>query len=149
MRFLYVALFVLVFIADRVAKCLAISKKISNYKVTSFLSLDLHFNRGVSWGIFDSQSSLVFSAISILVCFITIGLIIFAYIRFKEGHTIVGEVLAISGSISNIIDRLLYGGVVDFVSCYYGPLYWPVFNLADVFIVVGIFLILYNVITGR
>jgi len=147
--FLYVALFAFVFLLDRVTKFFIVSQKVFSYSVTSFLSFDLTLNRGVSWGMFDSQSTLIFSFVSILIVGVTFGLMLFAYWRLKDGYNIAGEVLAIAGSLSNIVDRIVYGGVVDFISFHYGTFSWPIFNIADVCIVVGIFFVLINMLIER
>jgi len=138
---LYSVLFLIVFISDRVTKFFVVSKSLYNCDVNSFLTFDLTFNRGVSWGMFDSQSTLVFLTVSSVVVLVTIGFAIFAFMRWKDGYLIIGEVLAIAGSTSNIFDRVLYGGVVDFIVVNFGGYSWPVFNIADFCIVLGVFLV--------
>jgi len=143
-QLLYAILFLMIFIADRITKFIVLSRNFYNHKVARFLTFDIAYNRGISWGMFDSKSSFVFLMVSLLIVVMTIFLGIVAYFRFKEGHTIVGEVMAIAGSCSNITDRILYGGVIDFISLHYGKWFWPVFNVADLFIVMGIVLIFLN-----
>jgi len=142
--FWYVTLFLFVFTSDRVTKFLAVSQQYSQYNVNQFLSFTLTFNRGVSWGIFDSQSSILFLLVSLLIFSITIGLIVLAVKRYQQGDYIVGETLAIAGSLSNIIDRIWYGGVVDFISIKVATFSWPIFNIADVAIVVGIVILCFS-----
>jgi len=139
--FWYVTLFIFVFMVDRVTKFFVLTQQYANYKINSFLSFDLMFNRGVSWGIFDSQNSVVFAMVSLFIFLITIGLIVFAIRRYKNGKIIVGETLAIAGSASNIVDRIFYGGVVDFIVLSFGKISWPIFNIADVAIVLGILIL--------
>jgi len=66
----------------------------------------------------------------------------FAYYNYKQGNNIAAEVCIIAGSISNLIDRVIYGGVIDFIILSYGSLSWPVFNVADAMIVLGVILLL-------
>lgn len=139
--FWYVALFGLIFFTDRATKFFALTNRFSRHKVNSFLSFNLMFNRGISWGMFDSQSSLIFLLISSFILLITLVMAAYAYTRFRSGHNIIGEVMVIAGSLSNILDRILYSGVIDFIVVSFGKWSWPVFNVADAFIVIGVCII--------
>jgi len=66
-----------------------------------------------------------------------------AYYNYARGASVIAETLIIAGSVSNLIDRAVYGGVVDFVLLSYGTMSWPVFNIADVAIVMGVGLLLF------
>jgi len=140
--FLYAFIFSIILISDRLTKSLAISNKFSNYKVFNFLSFDLTFNRGVSWGFLNSPSPSVFGFVSLMVISLTIVLVFYAREKWKTNVSILGEVLAIAGSFSNILDRVFYSGVADFIVFHFGKFYWPAFNIADSCIVAGIFLII-------
>ncbi len=61
-----------------------------------------------------------------------------AYRRFLQSRFVLGEVLVVSGSFSNLIDRVLHYGVIDFIQILYGDWSWPLFNIADCCIVVGV-----------
>ena len=71
------------------------------------------------------------------------------YARWILGKNILGEIFVLSGAISNIIDRFYYHGVIDFISLHWKKYYWPIFNLADLFIVLGVFLMLFYVIKEK
>jgi len=139
--FWYVTLFLSVFALDRVTKFFVLKYQYSHYHVTSFLSFNIVFNRGFSWGICDSQDSFVFFIVSATIFLITVGLGFFAWRRYSKGHMIIGETVAVAGSLSNIIDRIFYGGVVDFIVLSFGKFSWPIFNFADFFIFFGILLV--------
>ncbi|EKD23491.1 MAG: lipoprotein signal peptidase [uncultured bacterium] len=149
--FWYVILFLFVLLFDRVTKFFALVNQFSNYKITDFLEFDLVYNRGMSWGMLDSKSTLIFVLVSAFICLVTLAMATYAYLRFKAGHNIFGEIIVIAGSLSNIIDRVIYGGVIDFIvfSCDYftklGKLSFPIFNLADTFIFIGVFIITINI----
>lgn len=100
------------------------------------LSIDLVFNQGVSWGLL--QNILQPWMVTMLVVVITAGVVWYAYTQFLQNRCIGGEVLVIAGSVSNLIDRMIYPGVLDFIELSYAGWSWPVFNIADVSIVVGI-----------
>jgi len=79
--------------------------------------------------------------VSIFISLITLFILVYSYKRYKKGHSIVGETLVLAGSISNILDRIMYGGVIDFIVVSFGSYSWPVFNIADIAIVIGAFII--------
>lgn len=107
------------------------------------------FNRGISWGMLNSGSSLTFYALTGLVIAITLILSGYAYQSMQRGHAIWGELLIISGSISNIIDRFIYGGVVDFIEVRIGSWIGPAFNVADSMIVLGVCIMAFGLLYGR
>jgi signal peptidase II len=137
----YGALFLAILICDRITKWWAIHKWISENRITDYLSFHTVVNRGISWGMFHSASDSVFIAITLLITLITCALALHAYRKFAHGIPVWGEVLIISGSVSNILDRLFYHGVIDFIVLHKGDWVWPVFNGADICIVLGVFYI--------
>ncbi len=135
----HIALAVTIFIVDRITKLLALTQCMqSACTVNSFLSFEVVFNRGISWGMFHSSSDIIFYAVSTVIALMTAMLCGYAYHNYKQGNLIVAEVCIIAGSCCNLIDRVVYGGVVDFIVLSYGQLSWPVFNIADAVIVFGI-----------
>jgi len=114
------------------------------YPVNSILSFNLVFNRGVSWGMFSSDNMLPFVLVTLLILFLTGLFFIAAYIGFLNHRCVAAEVMVIAGSISNLMDRFVHGAVVDFIHFSYKGWSWPIFNLADCFIVIGILLVIIN-----
>ncbi|MBV8660527.1 MAG: signal peptidase II [Candidatus Dependentiae bacterium] len=112
------------------------------HRVNSFFSIDLVFNRGMSFGLFHSQDAIVFSIVNIFVGLVILLLAMHTYSRFYSGKLIIGEVLIFTGAISNVIDRYIHSGVVDFIALSYGNWHFAVFNIADVFIFCGVMLML-------
>jgi len=147
--FWYVALFLLVFTTDRATKFFALVHQFSRYTVTSFLRFHLTFNRGVSWGMFSSNNFFVFLLVSIFITIITLLIILYGYQRYRAGYSVFGEILVVAGSVSNIIDRAVYGGVIDFIAVSLGKYSWPVFNVADVAIVLGVFIICVDILRSK
>lgn len=134
----YLILGFLICIFDRFAKSYVLSNCTSKCVVNRFLSFEVIFNRGISWGVFHSASDIVFILVTITITLITIFLAGYAYVRFQHGLTVFGEVLVFTGSFSNLIDRVVYSGVIDFIVLSYNGWSWPVFNIADSVIVFGI-----------
>lgn len=134
--------FVLPFLIDRITKLWALKQQFVNYKITDFLYMHLEFNRGVSWSLLNSQDSVTFAVLSAIIVSILIVLLWYSTNRFKLGFPIYGELLILSGGISNVIDRALYAGVVDFILIDFDCFSWPIFNFADLFIVLGVMVLI-------
>lgn len=140
---IYIILSILIFSVDRLTKYLAVTF-LGSYKIIkNFLKFKLILNRGISLGIFNSENQIIFSLVTVMVILITCYIIQYSILRFKENYSIFGEILILTGSISNISDRLIYGGVVDFVAVNISSLIPATFfNLADISISVGIIIML-------
>lgn len=134
----YIALFLITFGIDRVSKYYVLTHVQKPQSISTILSCDLTFNRGISWNMFHSYDATVFYTVSIIVLLITLALALYAGVRWYHGYAFLGEILILSGSASNLIDRFLYAGVVDFIAFSCGSLHFPIFNCADVFIVIGV-----------
>ncbi len=126
---------------DRLTKYLVIYF-LPHYKMSSICSIDLVFNRGISFGLFHSHNVVIFSAVNILIASVITMLMVHTYSRFMYGKSIIGEVAIFTGAISNVIDRYVYGGVIDFIAFSYQDWHFAVFNGADVFIFCGVILML-------
>ncbi|WP_375574299.1 signal peptidase II [Ahrensia marina] len=117
--------------------------------ITPFFDLVLVWNRGISYGLFaaDSQAQVWF--LVAVKAAITLALIIWL-VRNADRLTAIALGLLIGGAIGNTIDRVLYGAVVDYASLHALGYYWYVFNLADVWVVAGVALLLYDAfLVGR
>lgn len=122
---------------DRLTKHIVISY-VSYCRLNQFLSVDLVFNRGMSFGLFHSNDAFIFTAVNILIGFVILFLATYSYARVLHGKLIFSEIFIFSGAISNVIDRCVYGGVVDFIALSYQNWHFAVFNLADMFIFFGV-----------
>lgn len=136
---LYVYVFCFGFLLDRLTKIFALNNLV-NKKVVLFdnLNLILTWNRGVSWGFFSFNSSAAFYFLTFIIFFVIFLFLLHSFCLFKKGKNIFFEILIIIGAISNLLDRFLYEGVIDFLDFYVGNWHWPTFNLADVFVVIGV-----------
>lgn len=110
--------------------------------ITPFFNIILTYNTGVSFSLFSGAAAgpYVLSALALVVC----GALIWWMHTEKESLTRVGLAMIIGGAIGNVIDRFLYGGVVDFLDFYALGWHWPAFNVADSAICIGAVLILYQ-----
>ena len=133
--------FLISFIAvalDQMTKYLAINyvNPYDSFKIFPFLHLVLVTNKGAAFGMFKNMGSSFFIAASV----VAIIFVIYLLIRGKENHF--GLSLILGGTIGNLIDRILYGRVVDFIDLSIGKHHWPAFNIADSALSVGVTIIL-------
>ncbi len=116
-------------------------------EVVPFFNLVLVYNTGISFGMFTNDEG---SSRWILVA-LALGIIVLLLVWLLSAETpavSVGLSLVIGGAVSNVGDRLIHPGVVDFLDFHLGGLHWPAFNLADTAIVVGVALLLYDGLFG-
>ncbi|MGN7618782.1 MAG: signal peptidase II [Ehrlichia sp.] len=114
-------------------------------QVFDCLQLTTVWNTGISFGVLHSfkYSNVVFCTISIVITFILFYLLLCSFDRGPLS-------VIIGGSIGNIVDRIRYGAVCDFIDFYVNTWHWPAFNLADSFIFLGVAVILgKNLITSK
>lgn len=142
----YIKFFVSIIIFDQIIKALIITFLHRSVYITSFLSCELVINRGIAFGLFNSLDTSLFLTVTGIV----MGVYgFFAYAVIKNAlykQSILGEILVLSGGFSNLIDRVLYKGVIDFIHISYKSWSFPVFNVADAVIVLGVGLIIYSMV---
>ncbi len=112
--------------------------------VNNFLSFGLTFNRGINWGIFNSTNSIAFIFINIAIAAVIIGMLLYTIACWKHRFPIWGQVFILAGAVSNYYDRIMHGGVIDFIVLSAGNWSWPAFNIADAAIVCGVMLLVYE-----
>ncbi len=117
-------------------------------EISQFFSLVLGFNRGVSFGLFSSDSAwtpMVLSAVAVVIA-AWLALRLIKTVRIAEAT---GLGLIIGGAIANSVDRIADGSVTDYLDFYIGDLHWPAFNLADAAIVCGVAIFAYFTALSR
>lgn len=143
MNIAYILLSMIISIIDRITKLAALKYLQTPRVINEYLSFELTFNRGISWGMFHDAAETMVGVVTTTIAIITAFLCWHAYDTYKKGHSIIGHVCIITGSIANLIDRAVYGGVIDFILLSYQHYSWPVFNIADVAIVCGVALLIF------
>ena len=128
------------FICDIITKQLVFySIDLNNFiSVTFFLDLAHIHNFGISFGLFSGLVSPWF--LVIIGLFVT-GLIYYMMKRTNNKMEKIGLLIIIAGALSNIFDRAMNGYVIDFIYLHYRDFYWPAFNFADIYISVGVFIL--------
>lgn len=127
----------IVLLADRLSKSWALG--LTHEKIINkFLSFALVFNRGINWGFFNAQSAALFVAINAAIAVVILGMIAYAFYCWWHHQAIIGHILVVAGALSNYFDRIVYGGVIDFIVLSAGNWSWPAFNIADAAILLGV-----------
>ncbi|MED5323521.1 MAG: signal peptidase II [Pseudomonadota bacterium] len=112
-------------------------------EILPFLDFAFIWNYGISYGLFSSGSE----AARWLLIGLTLGVTAYlarAMITTPGPITRFGYALIIGGALGNLADRIIHGAVVDFVSLHYAGYYWYVFNLADIWISLGVVLLVWG-----
>ena len=138
------------FFLDRYSKILVLQKISENsYYVNNYLNLDLLWNTGIGFGLLSSNSSFLYNSITVVIALVIIFLIIIS-LKSDKFEKITFS-LIIGGAIGNFYDRVIFKAVPDFIDFHYHDLHWFTFNLADIFISIGIILFLFrgNVVIKR
>jgi signal peptidase II len=105
--------------------------------VTSFFSLALTYNRGISFGLFNGGAGLNVLVFSLAAAAI-VAVLVYWLSRVTSPFLAVAIGFIVGGAIGNVIDRVRLGAVVDFLDFHVGYLHWPAFNLADSAICIGV-----------
>ena len=138
--FLYSAIVILIFILDRISKLYILNSVEINNEVNiyifSFLKLYLIWNKGIAFGLFSFEQNSFYNFITILI--IVINLVILIMIIKSNGIKSYFLMFILGGSSGNLFDRLYYSAVPDFIDFHINDFHWFIFNVADVFISVGV-----------
>ncbi len=137
---------ILVLLLDQVTK-LAILEWVqppaAGISITGFLAIVLVWNRGMSFGLLNTGDPLVPWILGAIAIAVAVGLV-WWLARARHGLVVLGLGLVLGGAIGNLIDRLLYGAVVDFVLLHAGGWHFPAFNVADSAITLGVIALLWD-----
>ena len=130
------------FIFDRLTKTAIINHQLNNQSifVNDYLNFELIWNTGIGFGLFSQNGTIYYHLISLLI-FIVIVFLIYLITRVIFSEKILYS-LILGGAIGNFYDRLIYFAVPDFIDFHINDFHWFTFNIADIFITLGILLII-------
>ncbi len=133
---------IVAFLLDRITKIKIISHQSSNSEiyVNDYLNLELVWNTGIGFGLFNMEANFLYHLISLLILII-IFFIIFIIIKSSNIEKFFYSMI-LGGAFGNFYDRVSYYAVPDFIDIHYNNFHWFTFNIADIFISLGIILIL-------
>ena len=142
---LSIFLIFVIFLLDRASKLIMINLAKNAYefniKLSSFLNLNLIWNDGIAFGLFSFNKQIYYNSLTIIIILITVILI---WLMVKSsGLEKIGFSMIIGGSIGNFSDRIYYSSVPDFIDFNFKGFHWFVFNVADIFITLGIIILIY------
>ena len=128
------------FFLDRITKIYILNLQSSgvdiDFYINSYLNFYLVWNTGIGFGLASMESNIYYHILTLIISIINIGLI-FLLIKTKAMYSYLIAVI-IGGSLGNLFDRLYYYAVPDFIDLHIGNYHWFIFNIADIFITVGI-----------
>ena len=110
--------------------------------INNFINIDLIWNTGIGFGFLSTESSLIYNLVSALVGAVIVILCYFTIISEATDKLIYA--IIIGGAIGNFYDRLIFNAVPDFIDLHYDRYHWFTFNVADIFITLGIIIFLTN-----
>ena len=138
-------LILLIFLADRISKIYILNLVELNNEVdiyiTPYLNLYLIWNKGIAFGFLSFNDSLIYNIITLVISLISLVLIIM--IIKTSGFVKYSLMLVFGGSIGNLFDRIYYSAVPDFIDLHLNNFHWFIFNVADIFITIGIICLIY------
>ena len=130
-------LIIFIFFLDRYSKTFILNNLNENLVyINDFINFDLIWNTGIGFGLLSSSSTLIYNTISIIVGIIVIFLILISLKSDKFDKTAFS--LIIGGALGNFYDRIFFKAVPDFIDIHYGNFHWFTFNIADIFITIGV-----------
>ena len=134
-----------IFFLDRISKIyilnLAEDQGIIDITINPFLNIILVWNSGIGFGLFQLDESFAYNAITILIAII--NLVIIYLLIYSDNLRKILFCVILGGSFGNLYDRIYYSAVPDFIDLNYNGYHWFVFNVADIFISIGIILLIF------
>ncbi len=140
-NFYFLAIIFFIFGIDRYSKIEIINNfsEISFY-LNDFLNFDLIWNTGIGFGFFSTNSTLVYNLVTILIILVILFIVSMFIVSERLDKLIYS--IVIGGALGNLYDRFVYKAVPDFIDIHYNNFHWFTFNVADIFITIGILILI-------
>ena len=143
--FIYFGIIFFIFLADRISKLYILSVLedlgFVDIDINSYINLILVWNTGIGFGLLSFDQSAMYNLMTILIIFINL-FIVYLIIKSKD-NTAYFFLIILGGSLGNLFDRIYYSAVPDFIDIRYKGYHWFVFNVADIFISLGIICLIF------
>ena len=134
-----------IFFLDRITKNyilnLAENQGIIDITINPFLNIILVWNSGIGFGLLQFDENIIYNLITVLIVIVNI-IIIYLLFNSEKLHKILFSMI-LGGSLGNLYDRIYYNSVPDFIDLNYNGYHWFVFNVADIFISLGIIALIF------
>ena len=135
-----IIIILIIFFFDRLTKLYLINLQASgtdiDFYIFPFLNFYLIWNTGIGFGLASMETNIYYHILTTIIVFVNLGLIYF--LLKSKGIYVYLLATIIGGSLGNLFDRIYYYAVPDFIDLHLGNYHWYVFNVADIFITVGI-----------
>ena len=142
--FINLFIIIIIFSLDRISKFYVILYSESNLSpilfTSKFLNINLIWNDGIAFGLFSFDQSLYYNLLTLVIILITL-IISWLMLRAK-GLEKISFLMIIGGSLGNLFDRINYSSVPDFIDFHISNFHWFIFNVADIFISLGVLLLI-------
>jgi len=130
-----------IFFIDRISKILVISKseKLNQNEIfsTEFINFHLIWNEGIAFGLFSFSNPSTYQIMTLFILLVIL-ILIFYMLKTDMVNEKIGFILIVGGAIGNLFDRVFYSAVPDFIDLHINNFHWFIFNIADIFITIGV-----------
>ena len=136
-NFYFLLIISVIFFLDRYSKFEILRNFSDNsFYVNDFLNLYLIWNTGIGFGLLSFDTNLIYNLITTLIGLVIIILIMIG-IKSESSEKIIFSII-VGGALGNFYDRIVFNAVPDFIDLHYGNFHWFTFNVADIFITIGV-----------
>ena len=136
----YFSIFILIFFLDRVSKIFVIkeAEKFVNDKifVSSFINIELVWNKGIAFGLLSFSSTTIYNFVTVAV--LAVIFMVIYFLMKSQNLEKIFFLMILAGATGNFYDRVAYGAVPDFIDLHINNFHWFIFNIADIFITLGV-----------
>jgi len=135
-----ISFLIIIFFLDRISKYLILNhtESIDDNKIFSsqYINLELVWNKGIAFGLLSFSSAFVYNLLSLIIAFVIL-IIIYLIIKSRNYEKFFLTMI-LGGAIGNLYDRVIYKSVPDFIDLHIKNFHWFIFNIADIFITLGV-----------
>ena len=137
---LKISIIFLIFILDRISKTYVINlfneTQFEEIYLLNFLNIYFIWNEGIAFGLLNFDNDLIYNSITLLIILISLTIL---YLAFKNrNYSGYFFAMILGGSLGNLFDRIRFSAVPDFIDFHLGNFHWFIFNIADIFISIGV-----------
>ena len=141
----------LIYFLDRVTKIFVIQLDKNNFGSdifnSTYLNIVLIWNKGIAFGLFSFNESFLYNILSLIISIIVVILVIMSV--KSHGFKRYSLLMIVGGAIGNLHDRIFLNAVPDFLDFHVGEFHWFIFNLADIFITIGVLFMIFFELTDN
>ena len=135
-----------IFFLDRISKASVLNffenTQLQELIIFNFLSIYLIWNEGIAFGLLNFDDKLIYNLITLVI--LVISIIIFVFALKNQDHTGYFFSIIFGGSLGNLYDRIYFSAVPDFIDLHINNYHWFIFNVADIFITIGVICLIFD-----